>query len=131
MGGHGALVTALRQPQRWQSVSAFAPIANPCAVPWGEKAFMRYLGEDRETWKAWDASELLRTKKYPGHILVDQGLADQFLTQQLTPEALEAAAKASCQWLTLRRHAGYAHSYYFIQTFIADHLAHHAAILNA
>jgi S-formylglutathione hydrolase len=130
MGGHGALVTALRNPARWQSVSAFAPIANPCAVPWGEKAFSRYLGEDRTTWKDWDASELLRVNKYPGLILVDQGLGDQFLAQQLVPEMLEAAAKASGQLLTLRRHAGYDHSYYFIQSFIADHLAHHAAALN-
>ena len=131
MGGHGALVSALRHPQQWQSVSAFAPVANPCAVPWGEKAFSRYLGDDRETWKAWDASELMRARKYPGHILVDQGLADQFLAQQLSPQSLEAAAKASGQQLTLRRHAGYDHGYYFIQTFVADHLAHHAAVLNA
>ncbi|TXH83446.1 MAG: S-formylglutathione hydrolase [Rhizobium sp.] len=131
MGGHGALVSALRNPGRWQSLSAFAPIANPCAVPWGEKAFSRYLGDDRDAWKAWDASELMRAKKYPGHILVDQGLDDQFLARQLAPASLEAAAKASGQQLTLRRHAGYDHGYYFIQTFIADHLAHHAATLNA
>lgn len=131
MGGHGALVSALRNPGRWQSLSAFAPIANPCAVPWGEKAFSNYLGQDREAWKHWDASELMRTQKYPGHILVDQGLGDQFLAQQLAPDSLEAAAVVSGQSLTLRRHAGYDHGYYFIQTFIADHLAHHAATLNA
>ena len=131
MGGHGALVSALRQPQRWQSVSAFAPICNPSAVPWGEKAFSRYLGEDRAAWQAWDASALMRARKYPGTILVDQGLADQFLEQQLAPQALEAAAQASGQSLQLRRHAGYDHGYYFIQSFIADHLEHHAAILTA
>ncbi len=131
MGGHGALVSALRNPGRWQSLSAFAPIANPCAVPWGEKAFSNYLGEDRANWKAWDAAELMRVQKYQGHILIDQGLGDQFLAQQLAPESLEAAAKVSGQELTLRRHAGYDHGYYFIQTFIADHLAHHAATLNA
>ena len=131
MGGHGALVSALRNPGRWQSLSAFAPISNPCAVPWGEKAFSNYLGEDRASWKAWDAAELMRVQKYQGHILIDQGLGDQFLAQQLAPESLEAAAKVSGQELTLRRHAGYDHGYYFIQTFMADHLAHHAAALNA
>ena len=130
MGGHGALVSALRKPGFWQSLSAFAPIANPSAVPWGEKAFSRYLGEDRERWKAWDASELMRVRAFPGEILVDQGLADQFLAQQLAPESLAAAARASGQQLRLRRHAGYDHGYYFIQSFIADHLHHHAAILN-
>lgn len=131
MGGHGALVSALRNPGRWQSLSAFAPIANPCAVPWGEKAFSRYLGDERQAWKDWDASELMHAQKYPGHILVDQGLDDQFLAQQLAPESLEAAAVVSGQQLTLRRHPGYDHGYYFIQTFIADHLAHHAKALNA
>jgi S-formylglutathione hydrolase len=131
MGGHGALVSALRNPGFWHSLSAFAPIANPCAVPWGEKAFSNYLGADREAWKAWDASELMRARKFPGAILVDQGLGDQFLAQQLAPESLEAAAAASGQQLTLRRHAAYDHGYYFIQSFIADHLAHHAVILNA
>ncbi|PTU32974.1 S-formylglutathione hydrolase [Stenotrophobium rhamnosiphilum] len=131
MGGHGALVNALRNPGRWHSLSAFAPISNPCAVPWGEKAFSRYLGDDREAWKAWDASELMRNKKYPSSILIDQGLGDQFLEQQLAPESLEAAAELSGQALTLRRHEGYDHGYYFIQTFIADHLAHHAAVLNS
>ena len=130
MGCHGALVSALRNPQRWQSVSAFAPICNPCAVAWGEKAFSRYLGEDRTTWKAWDACELMRAKPFPAAILVDQGLNDQFLTAQLMPESLEAAAQASGQSLTLRRHAGYDHSYYFIQSFVADHLLHHANALN-
>ncbi|MDT0497322.1 S-formylglutathione hydrolase [Algiphilus sp. W345] len=130
MGGHGALVTALRNPQRWQSVSVFAPIANPCAVPWGEKAFGNYLGADRVRWEDWDASLLIKAKAFPGKILVDQGEADQFLEKQLKPEALEAAAKVSGQALELRRHAGYDHSYWFIQSFVADHLAHHAQALK-
>ncbi|WP_029921362.1 S-formylglutathione hydrolase [Nevskia soli] len=126
MGGHGALVSALRNPARWHSVSAFAPISNPVAVPWGKKAFGNYLGPDQKSWEAWDASLLMRRKAYPGSILVDQGLSDQFLAEQLQPQALEAAASASGQALTLRRHEGYDHSYWFIQTFMADHLAHHA-----
>jgi S-formylglutathione hydrolase len=126
MGGHGALVTALRDPARWHSVSAFAPIANPVAVPWGQKAFARYLGPDQPAWAEWDASLLMRRRPYPGPILVDQGLADQFLQSQLHPEALEQAAAASGQQLTLRRHPGYDHSYWFIQSFVPDHIAHHA-----
>lgn len=131
MGGHGALVTALRKPERWHSVSAFSPICNPVAVPWGEKAFGNYLGADRSLWQQWDASLLMRDRPYPGTILVDQGLSDQFLTTQLHPEALQAAASASGQSLNLRLHEGYDHSYWFIQTFIADHLAHHAKLLRA
>lgn len=126
MGGHGALVVALRNPGRYRSVSAFAPIGNPMEVPWGQKAFGRYLGEDRAAWAAYDASALMRAAPFPGEILVDQGLADQFLARELHPEALESAAAASGQRLTLRRHAGYDHSYWFIQTFVADHLAWHA-----
>ncbi len=129
MGGHGALVTALREPSRWHSVSAFAPIANPVAVPWGQKAFSRYLGDDQSAWAAWDASLLMAKQAYPGPILVDQGLDDQFLTGQLRPEALEQAAEASGQSLTLRRHRGYDHSYWFIQSFMGDHIAHHARLL--
>lgn len=125
MGGHGALVTALREPSRWHSVSAFAPIANPVAVPWGEKAFTGYLGPDRAAWARWDASLLMRERPYPGPILIDQGEDDQFLTSQLHPEALEQAAAASGQELTLRRQPG-DHSYWFIQSFVADHMAHHA-----
>jgi len=125
MGGHGALITALREPSRWHSVSAFAPIANPVAVPWGEKAFTGYLGPERAAWAAWDASLLMRGRPYPGPILVDQGRDDQFLTSQLHPEALEQAAAASGQELTLRRQPG-DHSYWFIQTFVGDHIAHHA-----
>ena len=130
MGGHGALVTALRDPARWHSVSAFAPIANPAAVPWGEKAFSNYLGPDRAAWEEWDASLLMRKRPYPGPILVDQGLDDQFLGDQLRPDALEDAARASGQDLTLRRHPGYDHSYWFIQTFMPDHVAHHARVLG-
>jgi len=129
MGGHGALVTALRNPTRWHSLSAFAPISNPVAVPWGKKAFGNYLGTDTSKWQQWDASVLMRQRAYPHHILVDQGQQDQFLVEQLHPEALEAAAAVSGQSLTLRRHEGYDHSYWFIQTFIADHLAHHAKSL--
>lgn len=131
MGGHGALVTALRDPARWHSVSAFAPICNPAAVPWGEKAFGNYLGPDRAAWAEWDASLLMRQRAYPGPILVDQGTTDQFLEVQLKPEALEAAAEASGQSLTLRRQEGYDHSYWFIQTFMPDHIAHHAQQLNS
>ena len=122
MGGHGALVIALRNPARYHSVSAFAPIANPMAVPWGEKAFSRYLGADRTAWEAYDASVLLQRAQGGREILVDQGLADQFLERELHPDALEAAAG---QRVTVRRHSGYDHSYWFIQTFIADHVAWH------
>lgn len=129
MGGHGALVTALRDPGRWHSLSAFAPICNPASVPWGQKAFCRYLGPDQSGWNEWDASQLMHRQAYPGEILVDQGLADQFLERELHPETLESAARASGQKLRLRRHAGYDHGYYFIQSFIEDHLRHHAGSL--
>jgi S-formylglutathione hydrolase len=125
MGGHGALAIALRNPARYHAVSAFAPIANPMAVPWGEKAFSRYLGSDRTRWEAYDASALLRRAPSGREILVDQGLADQFLERELHPEALEAAAAAGDHRVTVRRHAGYDHSYWFIQSFIADHVAWH------
>lgn len=129
MGGHGALTLALRHPGRFQSLSAFAPIAAPMHCPWGEKAFSGYLGDDRSTWAAHDASALMAAQSaapYPGGILVDQGLADKFLADQLHPEAYEAACAAVGQPLTLRRHAGYDHGYYFIASFIDDHLRHHA-----
>jgi len=131
MGGHGALMLALRNPEIYRSVSAFAPIAAPTRCPWGEKAFSGYLGEDRETWKEYDASELVAraSRKFAEGILVDQGLADQFLAEQLYPDVFEAACRAADQPLTLRRHAGYDHGYYFISTFIEDHLAHHAKVL--
>ncbi|MBV8037255.1 S-formylglutathione hydrolase [Roseateles sp.] len=132
MGGHGALTLALRHPGRFQSLSAFAPIAAPTQCPWGRKAFAGYLGEDRGRWAAHDASALMRAQAgapYPGGILIDQGLADKFLAEQLHPEAFEAACAAVGQPLTLRRHAGYDHGYYFIASFVDDHLRHHAARL--
>jgi S-formylglutathione hydrolase len=131
MGGHGALMLALRNPDIYRSVSAFAPIAAPTRCPWGEKAFSGYLGENRETWKEYDASELVgrASRKFAEGILVDQGLADQFLAEQLYPDVFEAACREAGQPLTLRRHAGYDHGYYFISTFIEDHIAHHALIL--
>ncbi len=130
MGGHGALTIALKQPDNWHSVSAFAPIANPVAVPWGEKAFSNYLGPDRSLWAEYDASMLMARGPYPGPILVDQGLADKFLEIQLKPEALEQAAGQSGQQLVLRRDPGYDHSYWFIQSFMADHIAWHAKRLG-
>ena len=130
MGGHGALVVALKNPDRYRSVSAFAPISNPVAVPWGEKAFGNYLGPDRALWAPWDACLLMRQRPYPGPILVDQGMSDQFLERELHPDALEEAAKAVGQALSLRRREGYDHSYWFIQSFIADHLTWHAENLN-
>jgi S-formylglutathione hydrolase len=131
MGGHGALTLALRNPQIYRSVSAFAPIAAPTRCPWGEKAFSGYLGDDREAWKQYDASELVgrAARRFEEGILVDQGLADQFLASQLNPDVFEAACKAAGQPLTLRRHEGYDHGYFFIQTFVEDHLAHHARVL--
>jgi S-formylglutathione hydrolase len=131
MGGHGALTIALRQARDWHSLSAFAPICNPVAVPWGEKAFTNYLGADRSSWLAHDASALMRRQPYPGPVLVDQGLEDKFLTLQLRPDALASAARESGQELHLRRHAGYDHSYWFIQSFIGDHIAWHADRLSA
>ncbi|SEK65249.1 S-formylglutathione hydrolase [Atopomonas hussainii] len=129
MGGHGALVCALRNPGRYQSLSAFAPISNPSQCPWGEKAFSRYLGADRATWQAWDACALLADAPEKLPILVDQGDRDDFLLQQLKPSALQAAAEAAGHPLTLRMQPGYDHSYYFIASFIDDHLRHHAAAL--
>jgi S-formylglutathione hydrolase len=130
MGGHGALVAALRRPDRFKSCSAFAPISAPMTCPWGRKAFAGYLGPDETAWAAYDASALMRAKPFAGEILVDQGLADKFLTEQLRPERLEEAAAASGQKLRLRRHAGYDHGYFFIQSFVAEHLAHHARALG-
>jgi S-formylglutathione hydrolase len=129
MGGHGALTLALRHPGRFVSLSALAPIAAPSRCPWGEKAFSGYLGDDRTQWAEHDATELMARQTqppYPGGILVDQGLADAFLAQQLHPHLFEAACAAAGQPLTLRRHAGYDHGYYFIASFVEDHLAHHA-----
>ena len=133
MGGHGALTLALRHPGVFKSVSAFAPIAAPSQCPWGKKAFSGYLGKDESAWLAHDASALMAaqtTPPYPGGILINQGLADKFLLEnQLLPEVFEAACAQVGQPLTLRRQPGYDHGYYFIQTFMADHLAHHAQVL--
>lgn len=132
MGGHGALTLALRHPDRFRSVSAFAPIAHPSVCPWGIKAFSGYLGDDRAAWAAHDATELMQRaqRPFPGDILVDQGEADKFLAEQLYPDDFAAACAAAGQPLRLRRHPGYDHGYYFIQTFIEDHLLHHAAQLR-
>jgi len=134
MGGHGALTLALRHPQQFKSVSAFAPICAPTQCPWGQKAFTGYLGADTTTWADHDSSLLMATQPvapYPAGILIDQGLADKFLPDQLYPEAFEAACIQAGQPLTLRRHAGYDHGYYFVSTFMDDHLNHHARILLA
>ncbi len=131
MGGHGALTIALKNADRYRSVSAFAPIVAPSQVPWGQKALPRYLGDDVKTWRPYDAVALLEDgHTFPDTILVDQGYADKFLEPQLQHWRLDAAARAAGQALTLRVHAGYDHSYYFIQTFIEDHLVHHAASLR-
>ena len=130
MGGHGALVCALRNPSRYKSVSAFAPIVAPTQGPWGRKAFSNYLGTDATSWREYDASELVARNAFAAPILIDQGTADQFLTEQLLPEKFAAAAAKTGQRLTLRMQPGYDHGYYFIQTFMADHLRHHAAILK-
>jgi S-formylglutathione hydrolase len=132
MGGHGALTMALRHPRNYRSVSAFAPICSPTRCPWGEKAFGAYLGPDRAAWAGHDASLLMEAGAASGHydsLLVDQGEQDAFLASQLKPELLEAACSRAGQPLQLRRQAGYDHSYFFISTFIADHLAWHAARL--
>ncbi len=133
MGGHGALTLALRRPDLFSTVSAFAPIAAPMRCPWGKKAFTGYLGADESTWAEHDATALMAraSAPFPGGILIDQGLADKFLAEQLYPEAFEEACAAAGQSLTLRRHAGYDHGYYFIATFVADHLRWHAAQLKA
>ena len=132
MGGHGALTLALRHPGLFKSLSAFAPICAPTRCPWGEKAFTGYLGADRSAWLEHDATVLMDNQPvapYPAGILIDQGLADKFLAEQLHPQLFEAACEHIGQPLSLRRHAGYDHGYYFIQSFMADHLRHHAAQL--
>lgn len=133
MGGHGALICGLKNPDKYASISAFAPIAAPSQCPWGEKAFSGYLGRDRTTWSAYDAAELVKAgAKSENAILIDQGEADQFLTQkQLLPGVFETACKDNGQSVQLRRQPGYDHSYYFIASFVGDHIRHHAAILNA
>ena len=130
MGGHGALVCALRNPGRYRSLSALAPICHPLASPWGEKAFGNYLGADRESWREWDACELIAVAGERLPLLVDQGLADPFLATQLLPDLLQQTCAAAGHPLTLRLQPGYDHSYYFIASFIDDHLRHHAAALR-
>tara|TARA_R110002153_G_scaffold2340_3_gene11438 strand:- start:588 stop:1427 length:840 start_codon:yes stop_codon:yes gene_type:complete len=129
MGGHGALTIAMLNPQRYTSMSAFSPICNPIAAPWGKKAFTAYLGKDKATWKKHDASELMRQATQFVPAKVDQGGADDFLVEQLKPEVLEAAAKVSGYPLELAIHEGYDHSYYFISSFIEEHLRFHATHL--
>ena len=132
MGGHGALTIALKNAQRYKSVSAFSPIVAPIEVPWGQKALPRYLGDDKETWKQYDSCELIRSgRSFPGAILIDQGDADKFLDVQLQPQRFQAACRDAGQPLTLRMQPGYDHSYYFISTFVEDHLRHHAKALRA
>lgn len=130
MGGHGALVIGLRNPHRYVSVSAFSPVANPSACPWGQKAFAHYLGEDKASWRAYDAAALLAEKNHFVPLLVEQGRADQFLTEQLKPQALVSAAQQTDTPLTLNMHEGYDHSYFFIASFIDDHLQFHASHLG-
>jgi len=129
MGGHGALALALRNPGRYRSVSAFAPIVAPSRVPWGRKAFAGYLGADETAWAAYDACALVRARPLSIPLLVDQGTADKFLDVQLKPELFEAACAESGQRLQLRRHAGYDHSYYFIASFVDEQIAYHARAL--
>lgn len=131
MGGHGALTLAMKNPERFCSVSAFSPIVNPVNVPWGEKAFTAYLGANRESWKAYDSCELIRQAKVHLPMLVDQGTEDSFLEEQLKPELLVQAAEQSGYPLQLRMQEGYDHSYYFIASFIEEHLAFHSRYLKA
>lgn len=130
MGGHGALVFALRRPGRYRSVSAFAPICAPSSCPWGEKTFSAYLGEDRNLWAAHDACELIRRGKEIPDLLVDQGAADPFLEEQLRPELLADACREAGIAITLRQHQGYDHSYFFVASFMDDHLDWHARRLG-
>lgn len=133
MGGHGALTLYFKYPEMFRSASAFSPIVAPSQVPWGEKAFSAYLGDDRLEWARHDACALVRAAKNASdnaEILVDQGLSDDFLKEQLKPELFEAACREAGQNLTLRQHEGYDHSYFFIQSFIDDHLEHHWKFLN-
>lgn len=131
MGGHGALTIGLKNPSSYNSISAFSPIVNPVNCPWGQKAFNAYLGNDKQSWKQYDASELLKAQQTKLPILVDQGDADQFLEEQLKPELLLAAAKESGSELNLRMQTGYDHSYYFISSFIGEHIKFHAKYLKA
>ena len=125
MGGHGALTLALRYPELYRSISAFAPICAPMRCPWGQKAFRNYLGENQQNWQLYDATELIKDGRRVPDLLVDQGLNDQFMTEQLHPHHLENACAATGQTLTLHYHQDYDHSYYFISTFIGEHLKYH------
>ncbi len=129
MGGHGALVCALRNPGRYRSISAFAPICQPSTCPWGEKAFSLYLGEDRTKWREWDATAIIGHAREKLPLLIDQGDRDNFLETQLNPYALQAAARAADYPLSLRMQPGYHHSYHFIASFIDEHICHHARAL--
>lgn len=131
MGGHGALVIGLRNPQQYSSISAFSPICHPTTCPWGEKAFTAYLGEDRSTWEQYDASLLLPNAAQQRPIKIDQGLADEFLPTQLNPQALQQAAQTCDYPLQLEMREEYDHSYYFISSFIGDHLAFHHQHLSS
>jgi S-formylglutathione hydrolase len=131
MGGHGALVCALRNPERYKSMSAFAPIAAPMRCPWGQKAFSGYLGADKKAWEVYDASVLVARRRDPRPILIDQGAADKFLAEQLYPQVFADAARQAGTQVTLRLHPGYDHGYYFISTFMEEHIRYHAEQLNA
>ena len=130
MGGHGALTIAFKNPDQYKSVSAFAPICSPTRCPWGEKALSGYLGDDREAWKNYDTTELCKSTEWRSPLLVDQGTGDEFLTEQLKPELLRDACSAAAMPLTLRMQEGYDHSYYFMASFMGDHVAHHAKALK-
>jgi S-formylglutathione hydrolase len=130
MGGHGALTLHLKHPQRYRSVSAFSPIVAPSQVPWGQKAFTAYLGSDTKAWSQYDATELVKKQPSNAHILIDQGAADQFLERELQPQRFAEAARSAGQPVTLRMQEGYDHSYYFVSTFIDDHLRWHAERLS-
>lgn len=130
MGGHGALTIALKNPDKYKSVSAFAPICSPTRCPWGEKALSGYLGDDRETWKNYDATILCKSTEWRSPLLVDQGTGDEFLAEQLKPELLKEACDGASLPLTLRMQEGYDHSYYFMASFMGDHVAHHAKALK-
>mgnify|MGYP003393201614 CR=1 FL=1 len=131
MGGHGALVLGLRNPDIYRSISAFAPICAPMKAPWGQKAFTAYLGENKQDWAQYDASQLVLSAKVKTPLLIDQGLDDEFLKEQLLTEDLEKNCRASGYPATVRRHEGYDHSYFFISTFIEEHFAFHAKVLGA
>jgi len=131
MGGHGALTLHLKNPKQYQSVSAFSPIACPSDVPWGQKAFNAYLGSDESTWAAYDAAKLVAANPSDATMLIDTGLADQFLDEQLTPQAFIDVCQSAGQKVNYRMQPGYDHSYYFVSSFIEDHVAHHAAVLKA